>query len=143
MTYGVAPITLSATGGGSGNPVSFSLVSGPGTLSGANNSTLTISGAGTVVVAANQAGSANFRTGDAGDAKRFTVNPASLVVTANSTAMPFGGTIPTLAYAITGFVNGDPSAVIIGRGVAGDDGDGKFSGGRLSDHVRDRKLDGG
>ena len=113
VTYGVAPITLSATGGGSGNPVSFSLVSGPGTLSGANNSTLTISGAGTVVVAANQAGSANYAPATQ-VTRSITVNPASLVVTANSTAMPFGGTIPTLAYAITGFVNGDTSAVVSG-----------------------------
>ncbi|MGA3372636.1 MAG: hypothetical protein ABSC48_12850 [Terracidiphilus sp.] len=49
--------TLSATGGGSGNPVVFSLVSGPATLAG---SALTITGAGTVVVAANQAGNATY-----------------------------------------------------------------------------------
>jgi len=49
--------TLSATGGGSGNPVTFSLVSGPATLVG---SALTITGTGTVVVAANQAGNATY-----------------------------------------------------------------------------------
>jgi ribosomal protein S11 len=49
--------TLSATGGGSGNPVVFSLVSGPATLAG---SALTITGAGTIVVAANQAGNATY-----------------------------------------------------------------------------------
>jgi streptogramin lyase len=48
---------LSANGGGSGNPVIFSLVSGPATVAG---STLTITGAGTVVVAANQAGNASY-----------------------------------------------------------------------------------
>lgn len=47
-------VTLSATGGGSGNPVTFSLVSGPGSLNGAQ---LTATGAGTIVIAANQAGS--------------------------------------------------------------------------------------
>jgi len=49
--------SLSASGGGSGNPVTFSLLSGPASLVG---STLTITGAGTVVVAANQAGNSNY-----------------------------------------------------------------------------------
>jgi hypothetical protein len=57
VTYGVSPITLSATGGGSGNPVIFSILSGPGSITG---NTLTITGVGTVVVAANQAGNANY-----------------------------------------------------------------------------------
>src|SRR5208282_1300996 len=56
VTYGVSPITLTATAS-SGLPVTFSIVSGPGTVSG---STLTITGVGTVVVAANQAGNANY-----------------------------------------------------------------------------------
>jgi hypothetical protein len=56
VTYGVAPITLSATAS-SGLPVTFSVVSGPASISG---STLTITGAGTVVVAADQAGNANY-----------------------------------------------------------------------------------
>jgi sugar lactone lactonase YvrE len=59
--YGVAPITLSATGGGSGNPIIFSFVSGPGILSGTNNSILTVTGTGTIVIAANQAGNADYR----------------------------------------------------------------------------------
>ncbi|MGP8261191.1 MAG: chitobiase/beta-hexosaminidase C-terminal domain-containing protein [Acidobacteriaceae bacterium] len=57
VTYGVSPITLVATGGASGNAVFFSVISGPATVSG---STLTITGVGTVVVAANQAGNANY-----------------------------------------------------------------------------------
>ena len=49
--------TLSAIGGASGNPVTFSLVSGPATVAGA---TLSIKSGGTVVVAANQAGNATY-----------------------------------------------------------------------------------
>jgi hypothetical protein len=49
--------TLSATGGASGNPVTFSLVSGPATVTG---STLAITGGGVVVVAANQAGNTGY-----------------------------------------------------------------------------------
>jgi len=60
VSYGVSPITLVATGGASGNPVTFSIVSGPGSLSGVNNSTLAVTGTGTIVVAANQAGNTNY-----------------------------------------------------------------------------------
>ncbi|MGA2888236.1 MAG: sugar-binding protein [Terracidiphilus sp.] len=56
VTYGVPPITLSATAS-SGLAVSFSVVSGPATISG---NTLTITGVGTVVIAANQPGNANY-----------------------------------------------------------------------------------
>ncbi len=52
INYGTAPVPLSATAS-SGLPVTFHLVSGPASVSG---STLTITGAGTVVVAADQAG---------------------------------------------------------------------------------------
>jgi hypothetical protein len=55
-TTPIPPISLSATGGATGNPVVFSIVSGPGTLSGTNNSTLTLTNVGTTVIAANQAG---------------------------------------------------------------------------------------
>jgi sugar lactone lactonase YvrE len=58
--FGVPPITLSATGGASGNPVIFSIVSGPGSLSGTNNSVLNLTGAGAVVIAANQAGNRDY-----------------------------------------------------------------------------------
>jgi hypothetical protein len=56
VTYPVSPIPLSATAT-SGLPVTFSVLSGPGTVSG---STLTITGVGTVVVAANQAGNTYY-----------------------------------------------------------------------------------
>ena len=56
VTYGVSPINLAVSAGSSGNPVTFT-VSGPATLSG---NTLTITGAGTVRVTANQAGNANY-----------------------------------------------------------------------------------
>jgi hypothetical protein len=52
-------ITLSATGGGSGNPVVFTIAggTGTGTLSG---NTLTVTTAGSFVIDANQAGNANY-----------------------------------------------------------------------------------
>ena len=55
VTYGVTPVTLTATASSS-LPVTFKYISGPATL---NGSTLTITGAGNVVVQANQAGNAD------------------------------------------------------------------------------------
>jgi hypothetical protein len=58
-TSGMASIPLSATAS-SGLAVTFSIVSGPGTLSGANNATLTVTGTGIIVIAANQPGNTFF-----------------------------------------------------------------------------------
>ena len=83
-TYGDAPITLTAIGGGSGNPVIFSIISGPGTLSGTNNSTLTITGGGTIVIKATQAGNSYY--GAAADVTaNIVVNNASYTVTGSTT----------------------------------------------------------
>ena len=105
-TYGVPPLTLSALGGASGNPVTFALVSGPATLSG---TTLSIVGAGTVKVTANQAGNGNYSAapqatetilvGKATPAvslatntpARFLLNPIQLTATvASSVSTPIG-----------------------------------------------------
>jgi RHS repeat-associated protein len=56
VNFGAAPISLSATST-SGLTVTFSVLSGPASISG---STLTITGAGTVVAAADQSGNANY-----------------------------------------------------------------------------------
>jgi ABC-type anion transport system duplicated permease subunit len=55
-SYGTPPFTVTATGS-SGLQVSFRIVSGPATVSG---STITLTGIGTVVVEASQAGNANY-----------------------------------------------------------------------------------
>jgi hypothetical protein len=59
-TYGDPAFTVSATGGGSGNPVTFSIVSGPATATGTNGSTITLTGAGSVTIRASQEGNANY-----------------------------------------------------------------------------------
>ncbi|MGB8260088.1 MAG: MBG domain-containing protein, partial [Terracidiphilus sp.] len=113
VTYGVSPITLTATGGASGNPVTFTYVSGPGTLSGTNNNTLTVTGVGTIQVQACQAGNTNYAAATC-VTKSIVVNPAVLTVTADNKTMPYGGPLPSLTDSITGFVNGDTSAVVGG-----------------------------
>jgi sugar lactone lactonase YvrE len=76
VTYTATPIALSATAT-SGLAVSFTLVSGPATLSG---STLTLTGLGTVVIAANQAGNANYLPAPSVQ-KNIVVNPIGVVAT--------------------------------------------------------------
>jgi hypothetical protein len=44
----------------------------------------------------------------------LTVNKANLTITANNTTMGYGQTMPTLTYALNGFVNGENSSVVGG-----------------------------
>ena len=101
VTYGAAPVTLAATAS-AGLPVTYT-VTGPATLSG---STLTLTGAGTVVVTATQAGNANF-TAATPVAQTITVAKANLTVTVANASRLFGVANPTLTGVITGLVNGD------------------------------------
>ncbi len=81
-TNGDAPFALSATAS-SGLAVSFSVVSGPATLSG---STVTVTGAGTVIIAASQAGNASFNTAKT-VSQSFVVMPASATCSATGTIL--------------------------------------------------------
>jgi len=109
VKYGAAPLTLSATSS-SGLPITFTVVSGHASISG---TTLTIKGAGTIVIEAGQAGNSSYRAAVA--VKRsITVNKAQLTVAANNLSMTQGGKVPKLTYNITGFVNGDTAKVVLG-----------------------------
>ncbi len=108
VTYGVGTVTLSATAS-SGLAVSYA-VSGPAILS---NSSLLITGAGTVTVTASQAGNSNYSAATP-VVQSFTVGTAVLTVTANSFARAYGAANPALTYTITGYVNGDNSSVVSG-----------------------------
>ena len=110
VTWGVAPLTLSATGGASGNDVTFSVVSGPGSITG---NALSINGVGTVVVAANQAGNANYAA--AGQAtQNIAVAAANLNFSVSGGlafgSVPVGTTGPAQTLIIT---NPNGSAVAI------------------------------
>jgi len=107
VTYGVAPIPLTATGGASGNPVTFSIVSGPGTVSG---NTLAVAGAGLIVVAANQTGNANYGAATPVQGT-IIVNPAVLNVGVNgSPSRIFGQVSPPFLYTVGPFVGADTQA---------------------------------
>ena len=106
VTYGAAPIALSATAS-SGLPVTFSLVSGPGIVKG---SSLVITGAGTVVVAADQGG--NFDYLSAAEVRRtIVVSPARLVIDVKSASRVYGAANPAFSGAVSGLQNGDKVTV--------------------------------
>ncbi len=81
-TYGDAAFTVSATGGGSGNPVTFSVpvTTSVCNASGTNGTTITITAAGTCTIAADQAGNANFSAA-ATVTQSFTVAKATQSIT--------------------------------------------------------------
>jgi autotransporter-associated beta strand protein len=108
-TYGDAAITLSASAS-SGLPVAFSLVSGPASLS---SNVLSLTGVGTVVVRASQAGNADYTVAANVD-QSFTVAKAALTVTADNKTRVFGAANPTLTVSCTNFVNGDTAGVLTG-----------------------------
>jgi Bacterial Ig-like domain (group 3)/MBG domain (YGX type) len=103
VTFGVAPITLSATGGASGNAVTFSITSGNsfGSLSGTNNSTLTVTGAGTITIAANQAGNTDYAAATQATAS-ILITKAALRVVVNPASSVYGAAFPTFSGTLTG-----------------------------------------
>ena len=102
VTYGVLPITLGATAT-SGDAVSFSVLSGPATLTG---NVLTVTGIGKVVVEASQAGDANYNAAPVAD-ESFTVAPAPLTVTATASNKVYDATTVVTVFLIANPVNGD------------------------------------
>ncbi len=91
MTFGGATGTLTATGGTSGNAVTFtSQTTGVCTVSGTNGATLTAVAAGTCTIAANQAGTAGSYDAAAQVTQNITVSPASQTIAF--------GTLPTMTF---------------------------------------------
>ena len=109
---GDAPFTVSATAS-SGLAVSFSIVSGPASVAG---NTITLTGAGTVVVRASQAGNGNYNAAPAVD-RSFTVT-APAPTTPSTTSIPTAslttaayGTNLTFTSTVTG-TGGTPTGLV-------------------------------
>ena len=111
QTYGVAPITLSATSS-SGLAVSYSVTSGPATVSG---SVLTITGAGSVKIQASQSGNANW---NAATPVSQTISVATKSVTGTFTAKnkTYDGTTNAsiASSGLTGVINSDVVNLTVG-----------------------------
>ena len=105
QTYGVAPITLTASAT-SNLPVSYTVISGPAIISG---DVLTVTGTGNVDVEADQAGNTTYDVATPLD-ESFIVTPATLTIAANPATKVYGATLPTLTASFVGFVNGDTAA---------------------------------
>jgi hypothetical protein len=96
--FGTPPIKLVATGGASGNPVTFSIVSGPGTLSGTNNSVLSVTGIGTIVIAANQAGSKGYAAAAQVTGSIIVLQPAPATITSPAAGSTLTGSTVTFTW---------------------------------------------
>jgi hypothetical protein len=106
VIYGVPPLSLSATGGGSGKPVVFTIdagSTGSGMISG---STLTVTGIGNLIIDANQAGDSNYLAATQ-VTRTIVVNSGSLTVSANNATRVYGVANPAFTGSVTGAVNGD------------------------------------
>jgi hypothetical protein len=99
--------TVAASGGASGNPVTFAPAAmSVCTLSG---STVTFTGVGTCTLVTNQAGNGNYYAA-APASQGFTVNPAPLKVTASSAMTIYGSQVPAVTPTYSGFVLSDTVA---------------------------------
>ncbi|MGH3185893.1 MAG: protein kinase domain-containing protein [Streptosporangiaceae bacterium] len=94
---------LSATGGGSGNPVVFS--SGSGKVCTVSGNTVTFTGGGSCVVDANQAGNAKYA---AAPQVERTIKVSKLPQSISFTAPPAGTVLSSVALSATGGGSGNP-----------------------------------
>jgi len=103
---------LAVSDSSSGLPVTYTVGSNsPGVVSGTNGTTLTLTSAGTVTVIANQAGNSAYAAATS-ISQLFTVDKATLTVTANKASVPFGTSVSALAstyetYTPSGLVGTD------------------------------------
>lgn len=101
--YGSAPFTVAATSSlGSSFPVTITVQSGPATISG---NTVTLTGVGTVVLLASQAGNAQYSAATA--TQSFRVTPAHLTITANNATRAYEAPNPTFSGTVSGAVGKD------------------------------------
>ena len=105
VVFGLTPLELSATGGGSGNPVTFSIVSGPGAV--INGNELNLTGAGTIVVAANQAGSTNYAAAPT-VTQTVIVQPTTALLSLTTSGTPSTPTAPITLTANLGWGPDNP-----------------------------------
>ncbi|MBK9443630.1 MAG: DUF1566 domain-containing protein [Comamonadaceae bacterium] len=106
VVFGAAPVTLSATGGASGQPVVFATTSA-GTICTVSGTAVTFTGVGVCNLSANQAGGGNYAAATQATAS-ITINAASQTITGFNPASPvvFGAAPVTLSA--TGGASGQP-----------------------------------
>jgi hypothetical protein len=126
LTYGDAPFALSASGGLSGNPVTFA-ASGACTSGGFNGATITLVAAGSCTVTASQAGSAAYNAA-ADVVQTWTIdkgaplfsNLTAVTIESGTATVMLGGTVTLAPLVPTGTVtvtfNGGSQTAAVGSG---------------------------
>lgn len=128
-TYGDASFDLVATGGASGNPVTFAVKSGPATIS---DKTVTIIGAGDVTITASQAGGDYYFAATDVD-QTFNVAKKAITVTPNAgQTKVYGDLDPMLAYTSDKLVGADYFGGTLSRSIGENVGDFTITPGNLS-----------
>jgi formylglycine-generating enzyme required for sulfatase activity len=90
-------LTLSATGGASGNPVTFAVTNGPAVISGGNQ--LSFTGTGSVTITASQAGSLTHQAApDVSRTFNVTKTPATITLTPSSLSQVYDGSPRAVAF---------------------------------------------
>ncbi|MGB0122206.1 MAG: FG-GAP-like repeat-containing protein, partial [Silvibacterium sp.] len=102
VVYGVAPVRLAASAS-SGLPISYEIISGPGTVEG---SEIAISGAGNIVIEADQSGNATYASASPVQ-QTLVVNKAPLVVKPANATRDYDQANPEFAGTVSGVVSGD------------------------------------
>jgi hypothetical protein len=111
VTYGVAPITLSATAT-SGQAVTFKVDASSTAAGTVVGNILTVKGAGNLVIDANQTGNSDYLAATQVQ-RTIVVSKALLIVTANNASRAYGLANPTFTASYGGFVNGDSVATAL------------------------------
>ena len=116
-TYGDSPYTISATGGGSGNPVVFtSSNTAIATCSGTNGTTITVIAPGSCTIYANQAGNSSYNAA-AQASQSLTVDKKALTITsAAATSKVYDG---TATATITGTLSSRVGADVVSLTLSG------------------------
>lgn len=109
VTYGDSSFELTATGGDSGNEVTY--VSSNTAVATVSGNTVTIVGVGTTEITASQEGSYVYEA--AADAiQELVVDKAILVVAANDQSRTYGEANPDLTLSYSGFANGEDESIL-------------------------------
>ncbi|MEE1943784.1 MBG domain-containing protein [Pedobacter sp. KR3-3] len=97
-TFGDAPFNLTATGGGSGNPITYT--SSNTTVATIQNNVVTLVGAGTTTITASQLGNANYN-GATSVTQILTIDKALAVLSLNGLTQVYDGSAKTPAVNVS------------------------------------------
>jgi hypothetical protein len=106
VNYGVAPISLSATGGASSKPVVFSLDPSSTASGMIIGNTLTVTGVGSLIIDANQAGDSNHLAATQ-VTRTIVVTQGTLTATTNNASRVYGTSNPAFTGQVTGAAGSD------------------------------------